>query len=107
MMDRGCPKHVEFHSKNKFEKLVHLVSFIIGNSLNKVASDVVPTCAGSLYVGAGVLVATTNRAPSVMTVTPHFYQYVQWPLLLQRCASVAVELSGAIRIFSANLSLVK
>ena len=28
MMDRGCPKHVEFYSKNKFEKLVHLVGFI-------------------------------------------------------------------------------
>ena len=26
---RNCSKHVEFHSKNKFEKLVHLVSFII------------------------------------------------------------------------------
>ena len=26
---RNCPKHVEFHSKNKFEKLVHLVCFII------------------------------------------------------------------------------
>jgi len=37
MMDRGtgddgqsiCPKHVEFYSKNKFEKLVYLVGFII------------------------------------------------------------------------------
>ena len=30
MMDkRNCPKHVEFYSKNKFEKLVHLVCFII------------------------------------------------------------------------------
>ena len=27
----NCPKHVEFHSKNKFEKSVHLVGFIIGN----------------------------------------------------------------------------
>jgi len=27
----NCPKHVEFHSKNKLEKLVHLVSFIIRN----------------------------------------------------------------------------
>ena len=27
---RNCPKHVEFHSKNKFEKLVHLVGFITG-----------------------------------------------------------------------------
>jgi len=26
---RNCPKHVEFHSKNKFEKLVRLVGFII------------------------------------------------------------------------------
>jgi hypothetical protein len=26
---RNCPKHVEFHSKNKFEKLVHLIGFII------------------------------------------------------------------------------
>jgi len=27
---RNCPKHVEFYSKNKFEKLDHLVGFIIG-----------------------------------------------------------------------------
>jgi len=27
---RNCPKHVEFYSKNKFEKLVYLVGFIIG-----------------------------------------------------------------------------
>jgi hypothetical protein len=26
---RNCPKHVEFHSKNKFDKLVYLVGFII------------------------------------------------------------------------------
>ena len=24
-----CPKHVEFYSKNKFKKLMHLVGFII------------------------------------------------------------------------------
>ena len=24
-----CPKYVEFYSKNKFEKLVHLVGFVI------------------------------------------------------------------------------
>ena len=28
---RNCPKHVEFYSKNKFEKLVHLVGFFIKN----------------------------------------------------------------------------
>ena len=26
---RNCSKHVEFYSRNKFEKLVHLVGFII------------------------------------------------------------------------------
>ena len=26
---RNCPKHVDFYSKDKFEKLVHLVGFII------------------------------------------------------------------------------
>ena len=26
---KTCPKHVDFYSKNKFEKLVHLVGFII------------------------------------------------------------------------------
>ena len=25
----NCPKHVEFYSKNKFEKLVHPVGFVI------------------------------------------------------------------------------
>ena len=30
-VQRNCPKHVEIHSKNKFEKLVHLVSFIMRN----------------------------------------------------------------------------
>ena len=28
---RNCPKHVEFYTKNKPEKLVHLVGFIIRN----------------------------------------------------------------------------
>jgi hypothetical protein len=28
---RKCPKHVEFHPKNKFEKLVHIVGLIIRN----------------------------------------------------------------------------
>ena len=32
MMDKKtCPKHVEFCSKNKFEKSVHLVSFFYEN----------------------------------------------------------------------------
>jgi hypothetical protein len=30
---RNCPNHVEFHSKNKFEKLERLVGFIIKNTI--------------------------------------------------------------------------
>jgi len=30
---RNCPKEVEFYSKNKFEKLVHQVGFIIRSPL--------------------------------------------------------------------------
>ena len=26
---RNCPKHVQFCAKNKFEKLVHLVGFVM------------------------------------------------------------------------------
>jgi len=26
---RNCPKHVDFYSKHKFERLVHVVGFII------------------------------------------------------------------------------
>jgi hypothetical protein len=28
---RNCPKHVDFHFKKKFEKLVHLIGFILRN----------------------------------------------------------------------------
>jgi len=30
----NCPKHVEFHSKTKFEKLVHLFGFIIRTDIS-------------------------------------------------------------------------
>ena len=30
---RNCPKHVEFYPKNKFEKLVHPVGFIIESKI--------------------------------------------------------------------------
>jgi len=33
---RNCPKHVEFYSKNKFEKLVHLIGFIIRNDTENI-----------------------------------------------------------------------
>ena len=41
---RNCLKHVEFYSKNKFEKLVHLVSFIIRNYVHLCSSDTDEPC---------------------------------------------------------------
>jgi hypothetical protein len=35
---RNCPKRVEFYSKNKFEKFVQLVGFIIGEIKNHTGS---------------------------------------------------------------------
>jgi hypothetical protein len=32
---RNCPKHVEFYSKNKFEKLVQLVGFFYYKNLSR------------------------------------------------------------------------
>jgi hypothetical protein len=41
-----CPKHVDFHSKNKLEKLVHLVSFIIEIVLIFFCQHRLSTCIG-------------------------------------------------------------
>jgi hypothetical protein len=38
---RNCPKHVEFHSKNKFEKLVHLVGIITRKLSSNPAKEIV------------------------------------------------------------------
>ena len=38
---RNCPKHVDPYSKNKFEKLVHLVRFIVRNFKNTSAWSVI------------------------------------------------------------------
>jgi hypothetical protein len=40
---RNCPKHVEFHFKNEFEKLVHLVCFIVRDRI-KVALESTLLC---------------------------------------------------------------
>jgi len=37
---RNCPKHVEFYPKNTFEKLVHLVGFIVRTNIKFRVSEV-------------------------------------------------------------------
>jgi hypothetical protein len=41
---RNCPKHVEFHSMNKFEKSVHLVGFIVRKINQDMAFALHNTC---------------------------------------------------------------
>jgi hypothetical protein len=36
---KTCPKHVDFYSKNKFDKLVRLVGFLIGIYHNARSSE--------------------------------------------------------------------
>ena len=48
---RNCPKHVEYFSKNKFEKLVHLFGFIIRKK-----SNVCPATSDVRYRAACVIV---------------------------------------------------
>jgi hypothetical protein len=52
---RNCPKHVEFHSKNKFAKLVNLVGFIIRNLVRHICLQIHfvtrPHLCGILYIG--------------------------------------------------------
>ena len=40
---RNCPKHVEFYSKNKFEKLVNIVGFIITAGIVGITVTIIPT----------------------------------------------------------------
>jgi len=51
---RNCPKHVEFHFKNEFEKLVHLVGFIIRNI------TVPPSLGSSILKTARTIVQSHN-----------------------------------------------
>ena len=64
---RKCPKHVEFHFKNKFEKLLHLVGFIISISTY------------TLYIGRMVIFSTDMRLCKTAThfVTLNCYKYEQ------------------------------
>ena len=53
----NCPKHVEFYFINKFEKLVHLVGFII-----RIYHDVwSPACQTDIYVWTSPDRKTHNR----------------------------------------------
>ena len=47
---RNCPKHIDFHSENKFEKLMPLVGFIIGK-LYSSFQQTLPSPVGAQKIG--------------------------------------------------------
>ena len=56
---RNCPKHAEFYSKNRFEKLVHLVGFIISADCRSVNS-IMPLFQGQQTEADDVLSASQS-----------------------------------------------
>jgi len=69
---RNCPKHVEFYSKNKFEKLVHLVGFIIRITVESRRKCLLlylgHPCAGQRSCSA---VCSANYTKSSLNQLPH------------------------------------
>jgi len=61
---RNCPKHVEYHSKDKFEKLVCLVGFITRNFL-------------PLYTHISLWHVSALKGPSLRSTTDTFQQWGQ------------------------------
>ena len=50
---RNCPKYVEFYPKNKFQKLVHLVDFIIRTYHNAQSSGRKKKTYSNIYSNPG------------------------------------------------------
>jgi len=73
---RQCPKHVEFLSINKFEKLVHLVGFIIRNlsrctvTWNSIRGNVFRFSEQAID-WEGTLGSSSGVNPPGMKLTPH------------------------------------
>ena len=65
---RNCLKHVEFYSKNKFEKLLHLVGFIIGN----LSRCTVVTWTSNCLVGVSLIYKPGQHVAQVSTL---FWRY--------------------------------
>jgi len=82
---RNCPKHVEFYSTNKFEKLVHLVGFIIRS-----------------YHGARSPSSSSSSSSSLGTTTLCGF----WPALLFRSTIFCLYISLSNFSLSSSLNLV-
>jgi len=70
---RNCPKHVQFYSKNKFEKSVHLVGFIIRihteHSTLNISHEVVRICSLIKHI----------RPPTIWGLQQAPHSHFRWP----------------------------
>jgi hypothetical protein len=64
---RNCPKHVEFHSKNKFERLVNLVGFIVRNLSRCTVTWTSNICYLFVYILSRVVFAIGRKQVGLMT----------------------------------------
>jgi hypothetical protein len=95
---RNCPKHVDFHFQNKFEKLVHLVGFIV----RKYA-----TVHGQMNVkNTRLLLLTTTSFSGAVLVCKRVRRTVSKRLLSSSCLSVrpSVRSHGSIRLLLEEFS---
>ena len=81
---RNCPKHVEFYSKNKFQKLVHLVGFIIwlARNCDKIILQTLYPCLihrrrGLMFRPSFIFFCTVVSC--VITVMLHYQKCTVWP----------------------------
>ena len=87
---RNCPKHVEFYSKNKFEKLVHQVGFVIRirvysilhPTMRSIFSSIVFLIMKNLPFSAVILLpCASNQQPTCKQL---LIQYAAWLLRRKR-----------------------
>ena len=91
---RNCPKHVEFYSKHKFEKLVHLFDFIIRSTRDALLSQF-----RVLFVGDSQSLLSHSRCASTLARTDkNFPVFYPLPYHMPICPSAwsSVALGGAI-----------
>ena len=83
---RNCPKHVEIYSRNKFEKLVHLVGFIIRIYRNAWSPE---RQIQGLWVVADFVLVTSGK-----DLVNFKKENVSWNMLIvKRCS---MDISGCI-----------
>ena len=71
---RNCLKHVEFYCKNKFEKLVHLVGFILRNEPAFLRNFLTP-CLGYKYFTAEREATSSLRNNNNNNNNNNYYYY--------------------------------